>query len=220
VGFLRRDVPYGHPDFGKLYECPACQTVAGRRAQAMQNISSLRGKLLGYNFKNFQQVDGAGQAYEAAYAFAKEPLGWLVVHGPNGNGKTHLAAAIANHLRERGMIVLFLNIPDLLDYLRTAFAPRREWNSDTLSFEERFEAIKNAPILILDDFGAESETQWANEKLYQILNYRTDMALPTVITTNLKLADIEGRLRSRLGNRLLGKVVFNAAKDYRLHERG
>ena len=211
-------MPYGDPHFGELEECPQCQTVPGRRVQAMQAMSSLRGKLSTYTFDSFRKVKGAKLAYEAAREFAIKPQGWLVIHGRNGNGKTHLAAAIANHLYEQGTVVLFLNVPDLLDYLRMAFNPRREWDETNLSFEERFEAIKGAPILILDDFGAESETQWANEKIYQILNYRTDMALPTVVTTNLKLTDIESRLRSRLGNRLLGKVVQNAAGDYRMGE--
>ena len=218
AGFLRYDVPYGDPNFGKLRECPDCQTVAGRRVRAMQAMSSLRGKLLGFSFKNFTPVQGAKQAFVEAQDFARNPQGWLVILGPNGNGKTHLAAAIANHLSQRNIAVVFLNVPDLLDYLRNAFAPRHEWDDSNLSFEERFEAIKGAPVLVLDDFGAESETPWANEKLYQILNYRTDLALPTVITGNLKLSDVEGRLRSRLGNRLLGKVVQNIAPDYRRGE--
>ncbi len=211
-------MPYGHPNFGKLRECPDCQTAAANRVQSMQAISSLRGKLLDYTFKNFRPVAGAKPAYDAAVAFASAPQGWLVIYGPNGNGKTHLAAAIANYLRHRGTVVLFLSVPELLDYLRNAFDPRRERDDTSLTFEERFEIIKTVPVLILDDFGAESETPWANEKLYQILNYRTDLALPTVITGNLKLSDIEDRLRSRLGNRLLGKVVHNKAPDYRLGE--
>lgn len=211
-------MPYGDPNFGRLRECPECRTVATRRARAMQAMSSLRGKLLTYSFKNFAQVRGAKQAVIEAQSFARNPQGWLIILGPNGNGKTHLAAAIANYLNERDIAVIFLNVPDLLDYLRSAFAPRREWDESNLSFEQRFEAIKNAPVLILDDLGAEGETSWANEKLYQVLNYRTDLALPTVITGNLKLSDVESRLRSRLGNRLLGKVVQNSAPDYRLGE--
>ena len=218
-GFLRYDVPYGDPNFGKLRQCPDCTTVAGRQARALQNISSLRGKLLTYSFANFHEVEGAKPAYDAALVFAQNPQGWLVIHGKNGNGKTHLAAAMANRLRQRNIAVMFLNVADLLDYLRNAFAPRHEYDDSSLSFEERFDAIKNAPVLILDDFGAESETQWANEKLYQILNHRTDLGLPTVVTTNLQLMDIEARLRSRLGNQLLGKVVLNGALDYRLGER-
>jgi DNA replication protein DnaC len=184
----------------------------------MRAISSLRGQLLRCTFDNFQKVVGARDAYAAAVDFAKNPTGWLVIYGRNGNGKTHLAAAIANYLEKRGQVVLFLNVPELLDYLRNAFDPRRERDSDALSYEERFKTIQTAPILILDDFGAEDETAWANEKLYQILNYRTEMQLPTVITGNLKLEDIEARLASRLRNRLLARVVHNTAPDFRRGE--
>jgi DNA replication protein DnaC len=205
----------GHPDFGKLWECPDCNVAVQRRLQAMKAISSLRGEMLGHTFKNFRRVQGATDAYIASTEFAKEPKGWLVIYGINGNGKTHLAAAIANQLLAKGKVVLFLNVPELLDYLRDAFNPKRDWDESALSYEERFTTIKTAPVLILDDFGAESETAWANEKLYQLLNYRTDTALPTVITTNLKLEDFEERLHSRLANRLIGKIVKNAAPDFR-----
>lgn len=208
----------GDPRFGKLLECPECHTAAARRATAMEAVSSLRGRLLGYSFANFLPREGAKAARDAAYTFAREPKGWLVIIGPNGNGKTHLAAAIANSLRQRGVVVLFLNVPDLLDDLRNAFDPRREKDDTVLSYEERFETIKRAPTLILDDFGAESATLWANEKLYQILNYRTDMGLPTVITSNVKLKDMEARLQSRLGNKRLGRVVENSAADFRRGE--
>ncbi len=181
----------------------------------MQALSSLRGWMLDCTFKSFQRVQGAADAYHAALEFAKEPKGWLVIYGINGNGKTHLAAAITNSLLEKGKVVLFLNVPELLDYLRDAFNPKRDRDESAMSYEERFTTIKTAPVLILDDFGAESETAWANEKLYQLLNYRTDMALPTVITTNLKLEDFEERLQSRLANRLIGKIVKNTAPDFR-----
>ncbi|MBI5955995.1 MAG: ATP-binding protein, partial [Chloroflexi bacterium] len=139
----------------------------------MQAISSLRGWMRNCTFDSFERVQDAVDAFNAATEFAKKPKGWLVIHGPNGNGKTHLAAAITNKLLEKGKVVLFLNVPELLDYLRDAFNPKRDRDESALSYEERFTTIKTAPVLILDDFGAESETAWANEKLYQLLNYRT-----------------------------------------------
>ena len=85
-----------------------------------------------------------------------------------------------------------MNTPDLLDYLRASFAP----NSDT-SYNERFEEIRTVPILILDDLGTESPTNWATEKLYQIINYRFNARLPTVITTNKDIKDMDPRVGSR-----------------------
>jgi DNA replication protein DnaC len=60
-----------------------------------------------------------------------------------------------------------VNVPDLLDELRATFAPDAPQRYDDL-----FTRVREAPVLILDDFGAHQTTPWAQEKLYQILNYR------------------------------------------------
>ncbi|MCP4713101.1 MAG: ATP-binding protein, partial [Planctomycetes bacterium] len=79
----------------------------------------------------------------------------------------------------------------------------------------RFEEIRNAPLLILDDLGIESPTPWANEKLYQLLNHRYNARLPTIITTNLTLETLELRLRSRLSDPDVSQVLGITAPDYR-----
>ncbi len=93
-------------------------------------------------------------AFEAAQAFAHaDPLGWLTLMGECGNGKTHLAAAIATTLLEWGMPAVLQTVPAFPDYLRATFAP----DSD-VTFDDRFEAIKTARALVLDDLGAETAT--------------------------------------------------------------
>lgn len=149
-------------------------------------------------------------AYESTLNFAREPQGWLVLKGGYGCGKTHLAAAIANHRLEMGHPVLFVNTPDLLDHLRAAYSP----NAAT-SYDERFEQVRNAPLLILDDLGTQSNSDWAQEKLYQIFNYRYNGRLPTVITTNLDLESIEIRIRSRMVDPSLVQIIHIAAPDFR-----
>ena len=142
--------------------------------------------------------------------YAQHPSGWLTFHGGYGCGKTHLAAAIANHRLNLGHPVLFINTPDLLDHLRGAFGPNSE-----ISYDERFEQVRNAPLLVLDDFGAQSRTPWAQEKLYQILNHRYNERLPTVITTNEKLEAIDERILSRLQDRTVSTVIGIIAPDFR-----
>jgi DNA replication protein DnaC len=153
-------------------------------------------------------------AYSEALAFAQNPEGWLVVKGGYGCGKTHLAAAIANFCIERGQPVLFITVPDLLDHLRATFSPSNP-DEHRLPFEARFRDIRTAPVLILDDLGTESATPWAREKLYQIFNYRYNAQLATVITTNHELEDIPLRLRSRIVDPDLTKLVTITAPDYR-----
>jgi len=58
--------------------------------------------------------------------------------------------------------------------------------------------VRTTPLLILDDLSTQSATPWAREKLYQILNYRYNAELPTVITTSSTLEEIDARIRSRM----------------------
>jgi DNA replication protein DnaC len=157
-----------------------------------------------------EQLANLRWAVEEARSFADRPEGWLVLRGGFGCGKTHLAAAIANACIERAQPVLFQTVPDLLDYLRSTYAP----TSDT-SYDDTFEQIRNAPVLILDDLGTESSTPWAQEKLFQILNHRYSARLPTMITTNRELDEIPLRLRSRLADLDLTRIVSITAPDYR-----
>jgi len=133
------------------------------------------------------------RAYQAAKAFATEPEGWLVLAGPSGCGKTHLAAAIANHRIENNHPVFYITAPDLLDHLRATFSPDSE-----IPYDEFFERVRNTPLLILDDLGAQSSTPWAREKLDQLLNHRFNNQLPTVIVSITPIEELEERIRTRL----------------------
>ena len=199
----------------------SCNLVYRRQSQTLAAVSALRGRLLECGFKNFSLKGRAGEAtkpFNNVVRWAKEPAGWLVLYGGKGNGKTHLAAAAANHLIARGRPVLFVNVPEFLDWLRESYS-RPSFDEGAESFTHRFELVRDAPVLILDDLGAESGTAWANEKLYILLNYRLEMSLPTMITSNLRFEDFPGRIRSRLGEVGFSVLVHNPAPDYRLRGR-
>jgi len=157
-----------------------------------------------------EQQQILGDAYKLARRFAEEPEGWLVFLGPNGCGKTHLAAAIGNYQLQKGKPVFFKVVPDLLDYLRATFRPDSQ-----VTYDELFERVKNAPLLILDDFGEQASTPWAQEKLYQLINHRYNARLPTVITTCLSLDEIETRMGSRLGDPRVSTPFNINIPDYR-----
>lgn len=148
-------------------------------------------------------------AYNSARQFAQNLNGWLLLMGTYGCGKTHLAAATANFAVSMGVPTLFLTVPDLLDWLRFSYA------SEETSFEQRFEEIRNIPLLVLDDMGTQNATAWAQEKLYQIINHRYVNKLPLIITTNQDLDEIEGRIRSRLRDAEFVTRIKITAPDYR-----
>jgi DNA replication protein DnaC len=219
LGYLRRDLPVGHPDFGKLQICTCRQgQVAQQIHQRLFSISNLD-NLQHLTFENFQprgrvglgpwQADSLERAFNQAQQFAQKADGWLLLQGGFGCGKTHLAAAVANFTVGLGFPTLFITVPDLLDALRFAY------DDPESTFEERFEEIRTAPLLIMDDFGTHNATSWAQEKLFQIINYRYINRLPLVVTTNLLLEQIEGRIRSRLEDPELVTRVFIQAPDYR-----
>jgi DNA replication protein DnaC len=219
LGYVRMDVPVDHPDFGKLTPC-SCRLaeIAQQRADTLRVLSNLE-ILTRMTFETFVHEQpglppdkraNLRWAHEEAQSFAKNPEGWLVLKGGYGCGKTHLAAAIANACVERGQPVLFITVPDLLDHLRAAFAP-----TSPVTYGARFEEARSVSILILDDLGTESSTSWAQEKLFQILNYRYTARLPTVITTNHELEEIPLRLRSRLVDPDIARIVSITAPDYR-----
>ena len=133
------------------------------------------------------------RAFEISRGFAETPRGWLVFTGTFGAGKTHLAAAIANYRVKQGHPALFIVVPDLLDHLRATFNPQ-----SAVPFDKRFEEVRHAPLLILDDLGTESATPWAREKLYQIFDYRYNASLPTVITTAVNIDELDPYLRTRM----------------------
>jgi DNA replication protein DnaC len=222
IGYLRSDVDLNDPRFGKLEPC-TCRSaeIAAAGRQKLFELSRLD-RLSHLTFENFetrgnknakflvpQDFQSIQSAKQAAQDFASNPQGWLLLEGGYGCGKTHLAAAISNLAVSRGTPTLFITIPDLLDSLRFAF------NDPETTFETRFEDIRNAELLVLDDFGTQNATAWAQEKLFQILNYRYINKLPSVITTNLILDEIESRVRSRLQDEEFVKHIHITAPDYR-----
>lgn len=201
-GWVSRRQPVGHPEFGQAVPCRCQQTQdAAARTAALRRYSNL-GALGRISFAN-TSPEGAlddpaarrlfAEALPQAAAYAENPQGWLVFTGPSGSGKTHLAAAIANRCLERQQTIFFILVADLLDHLRSSYAP----DSPT-GYDELFEQVRNVPLLALDGLGSHSSTPWAQEKLFQVVNHRYNNELPTIVTVRGPLPRLEETLRTRL----------------------
>jgi len=143
----------------------------------------------------------------------REHEGNVVLQGNTGSGKTHLAVSI---LRERVRNMkhegaLFETAPELLLSLRSTF------DSNSLETEENvIDRYSGAPFLILDDLGSEKATEFSITSLYIIIDRRDRELLPTIITTNMSLKEIEDHLSARIASRLAGmKVIKINMPDYR-----
>ncbi|HLX41301.1 MAG TPA: ATP-binding protein, partial [Ktedonobacteraceae bacterium] len=219
AGFLRANVPVGDPNFGKPVACE-CKEAERRekRRQQLLELSDLsafqQSSFTNFNVRSPGISVSVKEAFKCALAFADAPQGWLVMIGPNGCGKTHLAAAIANQNLKAGAVVLFTVVPDLLAHLRSTFGPNA-----TEAYDQRFAKMREAELLVLDDLGAHQSSPWASEKLFQLLNYRYNSSFPTVITANPQgLMGLDERILSRMSDMaLVTKITMTGSVDYRPH---
>jgi len=215
MGYIHLNVQPGHPLFGVAIPCVCLRDARAReRAEQLRSMCGLSERAMAdMTFASFAPStarDALGNALDAqavrqleamrAYClrYAAKPEGWLILVGPIGSGKTHLAAAIAVECMAHGMAVHMATMPDLLDMLRQGYAEDAD-----ARFEERFDWLRNVGLLILDDLGTEHATPWAAEKLYQIVNYRYERRLPMVVTSNvnphsLSAQAVDARVLSRL----------------------
>ena len=210
-------MPSGKPDFSQVVPCRCLKKgLDDERLTRLKQYSNL-GTLARFTFENLEPQGRSGnpksqeqfrRVYEAAKAFAADSKGWLVLVGPSGSGKTHLAAAIASERIRLGFPAFYITTPDLLDHLRAAFSPGSE-----IPYDEFFDQVRNAPLLILDDFGVQTSTPWAREKLDQLLTYRSSSELPTVIVPIVPLEHMEERLQTRLTDPELSQVFVIQAKQ-------
>ncbi|HLW00224.1 MAG TPA: ATP-binding protein [Ktedonobacterales bacterium] len=211
AGYLSQDLPVDDPNFGKIVPCSCKEKELKQKRRLELGRLARLDSHWDQTFDTFDQsVPGVQEAYKMARAYADDPQGWLVLSGSVGCGKTHLAAAIANVCLERDSLVIFSTVPELLDHLRTAFAPSNE-----MPYHELFDRIREAYLLVLDDLGVEHSTAWATEKLFQIINYRYEYRMPTIITTNTDLKGLDMRIQSRLFDIGLVRRCHIKAADYR-----
>ena len=122
----------------------------------------------------------------------------LLMMGATGLGKTHLSLAIANRVLEKGYDVYYDSIQNIMDKLEREHFGR-------LPREESIkEDILSCDLLIIDDLGVEFSTQFTVSELHNIINTRILRCLPTIISTNLEVADIEKQYSQRIASRIIG----------------
>lgn len=124
----------------------------------------------------------------------------LLVYGPVGSGKSYLLGCIANEAIIRGIEVRYIVYSDLLEELRHTF------NKKDISSKEIIEETQTIPLLIIDDLGTESSSEFTANTLYSIIDYRYREEKPLVITTNLDIDDLKEKF-SLMGERISQRIL-------------
>lgn len=209
MGLYKLDVAPSDPRFGKFQRCD-CQTAQRQiSAETRQRMAAFgmqtqeRMTLAGFNVWN----PGVQAALAAAQAFARNPFRCLMLWGPPGTGKSHLAMGVVNALLDAGREVLAFTAPDFLDLLRSGY--------DDGAYNRLLATVKGIGVLVLDDLGTEKDTEWGQEKLFQVIDFRYRELLPLLISTNVDPAQFTPRLADRLCDERWSLRVGINAPSYR-----
>ena len=180
------------------------------RAERLVGSNKMKRRFAQRTFKTWVETPENKKAYNAALEYAshfndraREGIG-LYIEGPYGTGKTHLAAAIANNLMERGIPVICKTSIAILEDVKGAF-DRNE--------QQVLRLYKTIDLLIIDDLGKEQCTEWSQAVLYGILNERYEDLLPTCITTNFGEEDLVRQMTLPDGDNSRIRAIIS-----RLHE--
>lgn len=161
-----------------------------RKAEEEQRrINSLRvngiqdREVRGFTFANAKpspMIDRAKRYTDQWQRMRAENIG-LLLWGDTGNGKTYTAACIANALIDRGVPVLFTSFAKIISAITGMYADERV---------NYIESLQDFPLLVLDDLGAERQSQFALETVYTVIDNRYKAKLPVIITTNTPIKEL------------------------------
>ena len=211
------------------YECEACKdsgyvgikmctcmrrklTEAGMESSGLSSLmrtQSFANFSLDYYRQDLNHYRAMKETYERVLRYAQDfsiengkPMpSSLLFLGGTGLGKTHLSTALARIVIERGYDVYYNSAVGML----SDFEYRRFGNSLAQSDVDDTARYTECDLLILDDLGTEVVNQFTLSCLYHVVNTRLNLGKPTVISTNLSLADLRKTYTDRLASRLMGE---------------
>lgn len=175
-----------------LYDhCPKMNLELERvnRAKLVQSFSVPK-EILSARFEDIDLTENdrliairKAKNFTKSYVENKTEKG-LYLYGKFGVGKTYLLGAIANELAKNGVSSYIVHVPELIRELKNAIGES--------TLEAKLNSVKTAKILMLDDMGAETLTNWVRDEIFgTILQYRMLEKLPTLFTSNFDLVQLE-----------------------------
>lgn len=219
------------------YHCPMCKdegyignsrcdcfntllakyAVTALNSSTQMKLSSFESFSLGYYkdaalvqmTRNFEYC----KKYAQAFSLSSSSIFML---GLTGLGKTHLSLAIAKEVLAKGFHVAYDSIVNYLRVIEKEHFGRTE--ADTLKL------LLSVDLLILDDLGAEFDSNFYVSTVYNIINSRLNKGLPTIISSNLTTEQLQKRYDDRIVSRLFTmydyiKFIGNDVRQLKRQER-
>lgn len=176
---------------------PTSELVTRQREKSIKNLIHSMDMPKGIREATFDEFQNTNErlqskieAIDFVEAYLNEPKKFhrgLYLQGSFGIGKTYLLGAIAHELAKSGYSSTLMHFP--------SFAVEMKQSIGQNTTGEKIEAVKRAPILMLDDIGADSMSSWIRDDvLGVILQYRMQEQLPTFFSSNLDMKQLEEHL--------------------------
>ncbi len=188
-----------------------CRCVKALAKELVFSDLSAKTPIANQSFKTFDLSYYEGTAHKtmsSIYSFAKEYAESfnrnsdnLLFLGGVGLGKTHISLSIINTVIEKGYGVIYDSAQNLFNQIE------KEHFSYSGS-SEKIDAILTCDLLVIDDLGTEFSTSFTVSQFYNIVNTRINNGLPTIINSNLGLADIEKSYTARVLSRIMGNYII------------
>ena len=174
--------------------------------------------------RSFSNFDTMGyqvlqEAYDKALRLTESnDIPVLTLVGPVGVGKSHLLASACRQALDLGMSARYETSSSIMDTLRSVFS------NDGDSLEAYMKWYESKWMLAIDDLGMERGTDFVQERLTMLIEYRIQHRMRTMVSTNLIKSEVEDRYGSRLASRLFSTnddlidsefLIINNVPDYR-----
>lgn len=164
--------------------------------------------------KNKSPRDIMKQNYDFCVSYAEDflvPGDSIFMTGGTGLGKTHLSLSVAKKVIEKNYSVVYGSVPDLLRKIENAHFNKTEDDAEVMN------TLKECDLLLLDDLGAEFESQFYVSCLYELINTRLNYGRPTIVNTNLTGTELKKRYSDRIVSRLYSmKTLVFSGDDIRM----
>lgn len=241
TGWLRRDLPYGHPDFGTTRALVRCENEVHQERYVLK-LAELSGlckadldtRLVDFRETHYTAGDNGNEVLvsnramlDAARAFVKEPYGFLYVWGGPGNAKTDVLIAVVNEINMAAgkVIAVYLKFSKLVEYMRESYIEhqrRRQQPDAPDTYSQRFNEVKAVKVLAIDEFDFDGEklreTAFAKEFRFDFLDDRYHLATrgetATLFASNSPPETLPGPIFDRIRDGRF-QVVHNTAPSAR-----